>query len=214
MICIIRINPCIVEITQFIRTKLNIAYMLMLLGFYGLLFEVTHPGIGVPGILGAIFLILAFFSLQTLPTNFAGLALIILGIMLFAAEVFVPGFGLPTLGGLVCLFLGSIFLFDTSSELMQVSFPLIAGFSLGTAAITIFLIRAVIVSQRQRSQSGMEGMIDAPGVARTDLEPGKEGKIFVHGELWNAVSQVSIRKGDQVTVIGADAMVLKVKKSS
>jgi len=103
----------------------NFAYILLMLGFYGLLFEVTHPGIGVPGVLGAIFIILAFFSLQILPTNYAGLALIALALVLFVAEAFIPGLGLPTLGGIVCMFLGSMLLFDSPYEVMRVSWTLI-----------------------------------------------------------------------------------------
>jgi len=192
----------------------NIAYILLLLGFYGLLFEVTHPGVGFPGIAGAICIILAFFSMQTLPTNYAGLALIILGIILFIAEVKVPGFGLLTLGGLVCMVLGSLLLFESPDQVMRVSISLIVSFTVATAVITIGLIRAVIMAHQSRIVSGKEGLIGEVGEAKTDIVPDKEGKVFVHGELWNAVSKTKIKKGSKVTVNKVEGMLLEVKEKS
>ena len=190
----------------------NIAYILLVLGFYGLLFEVTHPGIGFPGIMGAICIILAFFSMQTLPTNYAGLALIILGIILFIAEVKVPGFGLPTLGGLVCMVLGSVLLFESPYEIMRVSITLILSLTLATAGITVILVRAVVMSHKRKAVSGREGLIGSGGVARTNIKAGKEGKVFVHGEIWNARSEKNIKKGSSIIVVNVDGMTLAVKK--
>ncbi len=190
----------------------NIAYLLLMLGFYGLLFEVTHPGIGVPGVAGAIFLILAFFGMQMLPTNYAGLALMLLGGTLFIAEVMVPGIGLLTLGGLTCMVLGSFILFDAPQELVQVSRSLIFAFSGATAVITLFLIQAALASRQRKKVGGPEGLVGEMGIARTALTSGKEGKVFVHGELWNAVSEAQIRKGQKVRIVELDGMVLKVKK--
>lgn len=190
----------------------NIAYLLMLLGFYGLLFEVTHPGVGFPGVAGAICLILAFFSLQMLPTNYAGVALIVLGLILFIAEAMVPGFGLLTLGGLVCMVLGSLILFKSSEQIMRVSLILIASVALTTATITIVLVRAVIISHRKKVISGQEGLIEARGHAKTHLIPGKEGKVFVHGEIWNAKSGEEIKKGKEIKVVKVDGMRLEVKR--
>jgi len=191
----------------------NIAYLLLMLGFYGLLFEVTHPGIGVPGVAGVIFLILAFFGMQMLPTNYAGLALMLLGGTLFVAEVMVPGIGLLTLGGLVCMVLGSFILFDAPQELVQVSRSLIFAFSGATAVITLFLVQTALASRRRKKIGGPEGLVDEIGTARTTLSPGKEGKIFVHGELWNAVSEVRIRKGQKVRIVALDGMVIKVERN-
>ena len=189
----------------------NIAYFLMILGFYGLLFEITHPGIGVPGVLGAIFLILAFYSMQTLPTNYAGLALLILGLLLLIAEAYVPGFGLLTLGGVVCMVLGSMLLFDSPDPLMRVSKSIIFGFSLATAGITLFLVRSVIRSHRAKVQGGKEGLIGETGEAQTTLTPGKKGKVFVHGEIWTARSDETIKKGDEVVITAINRLILTVK---
>jgi len=189
----------------------NIAYILMILGFYGLMYEITHPGIGVPGVLGTIFLILAFFSMQTLPTNYAGLALVVLALLLFIAEAYVPGFGLLTLGGVTCMILGSMLLFDSAEPMMRVSMSLVLSFSLTTAAITIFLVRMVFLAHRRKIMSGQEGLVGTVGEAQSTLMPGKEGKVFVHGELWNAVTEEKISKGEKITVTAVDGMLLTVK---
>ncbi|HOW36483.1 MAG TPA: nodulation protein NfeD [Candidatus Omnitrophota bacterium] len=191
----------------------NIAYIFFILGFYGLLFEVTHTGAVVPGVLGTIFIILAFFSMQMLPTNYAGLALIVLAIILFIAEAKTAGFGLFTLGGLVCMVLGSLMLFDSTVPLMRVSLGIIFAFSFTTAAITIFLVRLVIISHRKKVVSGKEGLIGEKGSAQTHLLPGVEGMVFVHGEMWTAVSQEEIKKDAAIVVAGIDGMTLKVKKA-
>ena len=188
----------------------NIAYILMILGFYGLMYEVTHPGIGVPGIMGTIFLILAFFSMQTLPTNYAGVALVFLGLILFVAEAFTPTFGLLTLGGLVSMILGSLLLFDTTVPIMKVSIALILSFTLTTAGITIFLVRAVIRAHRQKKRGGQAGIIGEKGEVYSPLEAGKEGKVFVHGELWNTIAKEDIAKSEKIVVEGIDGMTLTV----
>lgn len=191
----------------------NIAYILMILGFYGLLYEVTHPGFGAPGILGAIFLILAFFSMQTLPTNYAALALIVLGLLLLVAEAATPGMGFMVLGGAVCLVLGSLLLFDTSSApMMRVSLSIIFGFTVPTIAITMFLTRLAIKAHSRKAVSGQEGIIGDKGEAQMDLIPGREGKVYAHGELWNAVSDEEIKKGEKIVVTAIDNMTLTVKK--
>lgn len=192
----------------------NVAYILMILGFYGLLYEVTNPGIGVPGIAGTIFLILAFFSMQTLPTNYAGLALVVLGLMLFAAEAMVPGFGLLTLGGLVSLVLGSLLLFDSSVPVMRVSLSVVLPFALATAGMTVFLVRAVVRAHHRRAVSGKEGLVGAVGTARQAIAAGVEGKVFVHGEIWNAAAEDDIAQGDRVVVVKVDGLMLTVKKQS
>ncbi len=191
----------------------NIAYILLMLGFYGLIFEVTHPGIGVPGIVGVICLTLAFFSLQVLPTNYAGLLLIILGIILFIAEVKVPGFGLLTLGGLVCMLLGSLLLFQSSEKIVKVSLMLIISFTLSTAIITIALVRAVIISHRRKVKTGKEGLIGEKGYAKTRIRPNSKAKVFIHGEIWDAVANEEIKKGGEIEVINVRKMILEVKKA-
>lgn len=190
----------------------NVAYIFFILGFYGLLFEVTHPGAAVPGVLGTIFLILAFFSMQLLPTNYAGLALIMLAIILFIAEIKFPGFGLLTLGGLVCMILGSMMLFDSAVPIMRVSMSLVLTLTLTTALITTFLVRLVFLSHKKKVVSGKEGMIGEKGHAYTNLLPREEGKVFVHGEIWNALANDSIKKDEKVVVTRVDGITLHVRK--
>ncbi len=188
----------------------NIAYFLMLLGFYGLMFEFTHPGIGFPGIAGAICLILALYSFQSLPVNYAGLALIVLGIILFIAEIKVISYGLLTLGGSVCMLLGSLMLFDTPHEFMRVSLGTVIPLIISTALITIFLMGAVFKAHARKAVSGIEGLIGEQGKASTNIAP--EGKVFVHGELWNAESEVTINAGESVEVTAVYGLKIKVKK--
>jgi len=186
---------------------------LMILGFYGLLFEVTHPGFGVPGVLGVAFLILAFYSMQTLPTNYAGLALMILGIILLATEVFTPTFGVLTLGGLTCLILGSMLLFDSVDPIMRVSRSLIYSFTLATGAITSFLVYSVMRSQRAKVTSGKEGLIGQIAETRKPISPKRKGKVFVHGEIWNAMSNDIINEGENATIVEVNGLTLTVERS-
>lgn len=192
----------------------NIAYFLMIFGFYGLLFEVTHPGFGVPGVLGTVFLILAFYSMQTLPTNYAGLALLLLGIILLIAEAYTPTFGVLTLGGLACMVLGSMLLFESVDPIMRVSKSAIIAFSLTTTAITLFLVRSVLRAHRAKAHGGAEGLVGEAGEAKTRFAAGKEkrGKVFIHGELWNAVSDEPIQKSDGIIVVEVKGLTLKIKK--
>ncbi|TRZ47735.1 nodulation protein NfeD [bacterium] len=190
----------------------NIAYILLLLGFYGLLYEITHPGVGFPGIAGTICIILAFFSLQILPTNYTGLALIFLAIILFIAEAKVPGFGLLTLGGIVCMILGSLILFESPYKIMRVSLMLVISSSLATAGITIFLVGAVVKAHKRRIISGKEGLIGEIGQAKTDIGVDKEGKVFVHGETWNAIAHEEIKTGEKIKVVKVDRMSLIVER--
>lgn len=192
----------------------NIAYLLMMLGFYGLLFEVTHPGFGVPGVLGILFILLAFFGMQMLPINATGLLLLILGVVLFAVEVMSPGIGLLTLGGLVSMILGSFLLFDSPVELVRVSGSLVFIFSAATAVITLGLVRAALRAGRLKSRGGAEGLVGETAWVRTALMPGKEGKVFVHGELWNAASEEPIPAGERVRILKAGGMTLQVQKIS
>lgn len=190
----------------------NIAYMLMILGFYGLLFEITHPGVGAPGIIGAVFLILAFYSLQTLPTNYAGLALTVLGFVLLVAEAYTPTFGILTLGGGVCLILGSMLLFDSADPLMRVSRSLIFVFTLTTAGISFFVIAYLLKNRRKKAKGGFERLIGEEGEVKRGIKKGVEGKIFVSGELWSAIADEDIKVGEKVTVESAKGMLLTVKK--
>ncbi|MBW1668157.1 MAG: nodulation protein NfeD [Deltaproteobacteria bacterium] len=186
----------------------NIAYILMMIGMAGLYFELAHPGAIFPGVIGGISLILAFYSFQTLPVNYAGLLLIALAIIFFIAEIKITSHGMLSLGGVVSLILGSIMLFEdvrVSLRLMMPTVVLIAGFFV---TVSTLAFRAY----RSRPKSGMEGLVGSVGVVKETLDP--EGLIFVHGEYWRAVSDEKIEPGERVKVEGADGLVLKVKKAT
>jgi len=189
----------------------TIAYILLMLGFYGLLFEFTHPGIGFPGIAGAIVLILGFFGLQTIPIDYAGFFLIGLAFVLFIAEVKVQSYGLLSLGGIVSMVLGSLMLFSSSSEFMRVSIGIILSFAVSTALIIVMLLGLVVKAYRKKSVSGKEALIGKKGTAVKRISP--EGKVFVHGEIWDARSDEVIKKGEGAEVTGVDGLKLIVRKS-
>lgn len=188
----------------------NIAYILMMLGFYGLLFEFTHPGVVFPGVAGAGCLILAFFGLQVLPTNYAGVALIVLAIGMFIAEIKVTSYGLLTLGGVIALFFGSLILFSSPYDFMRVSIPVALSFSFATMAVASFLAFIVIRSSRRRVVTGAEGLIGVRGEVKS--WSGGRGKIFVHGELWDAKSAEELVEGDAAEVESVEGMTLTVRK--
>ncbi|MDP8218733.1 MAG: nodulation protein NfeD [Candidatus Theseobacter exili] len=188
----------------------NIAYILMILGFYGLLYEVTHPGIGVPGIAGFICLILAFLAFQALPINYAGLILIGLAVALFVAETSVPSYGLLTLGGLISMVLGSLMLFDTSDAFTRVSVSVILPIALVTAIIVIFLCTLALKAYHKKSVTGKSGLIGTKGIAETDLNP--SGQVFIHGEIWKATSSEPVDKGSNVIVTNVSGLELYVAK--
>lgn len=188
----------------------NIAYILLMLGFYGLLFEFTNPGIGFPGIAGAFCLVLAFFGLQVLPTNYAGIALIALAIAMFIAEVKITSYGMLTLGGLVSMVAGSIMLFKSPHAFMRVSIPVLAAFTVATLAIAIFLVSLAARAQKRRAVTGAEGMRGERG--KVQSWSGDHGKVFIHGEIWDAHGPEGFTEGTEIEVIDTEGMKLKVKK--
>jgi len=187
----------------------NIAYLLLTLGFLGLIFEVTHPGFGFPGIAGTISLILAFYALSILPLNYAGLILIILGIIFLIVESLTPTFGMFTLGGIISLFFGSIMLFN-QPMLIRVSFKVFIPLIIFLTSLTLFLLGKVLVAHRQKSKVGKEGLIGEEGIAQTDIV--KKGKILIHGEIWDAVSSNPIKEGEAVSVEKIKGLKLFVKR--
>jgi membrane-bound serine protease (ClpP class) len=193
----------------------NIAYILLMIGIYGIFFELYNPGAIFPGVVGAISLILAFYSLHTLPVNYAGLALIILAIILFIIEIKVVSYGLLTIGGVVSLILGSIMLIDAKStlEVIRISWQVILVIVMLTTAFFIFAISFGIKAQRRKPVTGVEGIIGEIGEVISDLEPA--GQIRVHGELWNAESpEGPVSKGVKVVVTGVSNLKLIVRKST
>ena len=184
----------------------NIAYILMMIGLAGLYFELSHPGAIFPGVVGAISLILAFFSFQTLPVNYAGLLLIALAIIFFIAEIKVTSYGLLSLAGLISLTLGSIMLFEdvgVSLKLMMPTIVLIGGFFVGIAFLAF---RAY----RRTPKGGRDGLIGESGVVEGKIDP--EGLIFAHGEYWKATSNEVVEEGEKVRIIGLRGLMLIVEK--
>ncbi|HMK51427.1 MAG TPA: nodulation protein NfeD [Thermodesulfobacteriota bacterium] len=188
----------------------TIAYILLMLGIYGIFFELSSPGAILPGVVGGIFLILAFYALQMLPVNYAGLALILFAIILFIAEVKVVSHGLLAIGGVISLFLGSMMLFRSPVEYMRVSMSVIIPAVLVSAAFFIFAVTKAVHARLKQPTTGMEGLIGEVGIASTPIAP--EGKISIHGEFWNVMSDQAVDKGEKVQVIGVANLKLKVKK--
>jgi membrane-bound serine protease (ClpP class) len=188
----------------------TIAYILLMLGIYGVFFELSNPGAILPGVVGGIFLILAFFSLQMLPINFAGLALILFAIILFIAEIKVVSHGLLAVGGVISLFLGSLMLIESPTEYMKVSLSVIIPAVLVSATFFIFAVTMAIKARLSKPTTGMEGLIGEKGIATTTIAP--EGKVSIHGEFWNAISDQNIEVGEKVQVIGVKNLRLNIKR--
>jgi membrane-bound serine protease (ClpP class) len=184
----------------------NIAYILMMIGLAGLYFELAHPGAIFPGVIGVISLILAFYSFQTLPVNYAGLLLILLGVILFILETQVPSFGMLSVGGLVSFVLGSLMLFEDIGVSLRLMMPTI----LLVGAFFVVVAGLAFRAQRARPSSGKEGLLGEKGLARDTIDP--EGLVFVHGEYWKARSDERIEPGERVEVVGMEGLVLKVRK--
>jgi membrane-bound serine protease (ClpP class) len=208
------INLTMSDRQKFLRTITNpsLAYFLLIFGLIGLYIEFTHPGVAIPGILGGISLLLAFLAFQILPINYVGLFLILLAIGFFIAEIKVQGFGMLGVGGIVSFILGSMMLINSPIPEMRPAMSLIISFALCFAFIFLFLTFKVIQAMNRRLETGREGIIGESGVARTDID-NHSGKVFVHGEWWNAVADGLIPKGTRVQVETMNNLVLKVKKS-
>ena len=187
----------------------NIAYILILLGIYGVIFEFYNPGFVFPGVAGAISLVLALFALQVLPVNYAGLALLVLGIVFMVAEVFVQSFGVLGIGGLVAFVIGSVLLIDTQAAGYGVSPSLIITFSLVTGAFLLGVIGMAVKARQRPVVSGREQMIGASATVLDDFEG--EGRIHVHGETWQAAGSVPMKRGQTVRVTGVDGLKLRVE---
>ncbi|MFQ6094032.1 MAG: nodulation protein NfeD, partial [bacterium] len=188
----------------------NVAYILLLLGFYGLFFELSNPGSILPGVVGGICLILAFFALHTLPINYAGLLLILFALVLFIAEIKVPSYGLLTVGGVISMILGSLMLIKTPAEFLRISWMTIIPAVLVTVAFFVFAMGMALRARMRKPTTGQEGLVGEVGTAKSKLDP--RGKIFIHGEFWNAVSDEPIEEGEEVVVTDVERMKLKVSK--
>jgi len=187
----------------------NVAYILMLLGFYGLLFELQNPGAILPGVVGGISLILAFFALSTLPVNYAGIALILLAIVFFLAEIKVHSHGMLAAGGVISLVLGSLLLFQTPGHGPQLSWAVIAGATLSTAAFFLIVVGAGLRAQRRRVATGGPGLVGAHATVVDRLAPG--GRVRLGNEYWNAAASAPLEVGTEVEIIGVDGLTLRVR---
>ncbi|TMQ51194.1 MAG: nodulation protein NfeD [Candidatus Eisenbacteria bacterium] len=205
-----RIEPGLRQRALGILADPNIAYILLMLGFYGLLFELQNPGAILPGVVGGICLILAFFALSTLPVNTAGVALILLAIVFFLAEIKVHSHGLLAAGGVISLLLGSLFLFQ--GETTRLSWGLILGGTAATSAFFLFIVSAGLRAQRRRVLTGAAGLIGSHGVVVERLAP--EGWVRLGDQRWNARGDSVIEAGTEVEITGLDRLTLRVRPAA
>jgi membrane-bound serine protease (ClpP class) len=204
-----RIEPTPFQRVRGILAKPDIALLLLSLGSLGLMVEIYNPGAIFPGVVGAICLILGFYALSVLPINAAGLALLGLALVFFVAEIKVTSYGLLTLAGVVCLVLGATMLVEDADPALRVSVEVIAAAAISAVAVVLFLMFQVLRAHRTRVRTGTEGMVTERGRAWTDLQP--SGKVFVHGEIWDAVGESPVAKGEPVEVVAVEGMVLRVR---
>ncbi len=190
-------------------TDPNVAYILLLIGIYGLILEFYSPGTGVPGVVGVICLILAAYALQMLPVNYAGLALLLVGIGLMVAEAFAPGIGVLGIGGAIAFIMGSTMLMETDLPAYQVSMPIIAAFAVASVAVFVFVIGAAVKSRNAKVVTGRESIIGDSAEVMEDFA--EHGLVRLHGEIWQARTKVSLTKGATVRVVGMGDLVLIVE---
>jgi len=190
----------------------NIAYILLMIGVYGIMFELMHPGAIYPGVIGVICLVIAFFAFQVLPVNYAGLILILIGIALFIAEVKVVSYGMLTVGGLVCLVVGSMMLISEPESGIQISLTYILPVAFFTAALVVFLATLTFKAHKRKPSTGRKGLVGAVGTVKVATSAEAQGKVFVEGELWNAIADESLEPGTSVRVVSVHGLKVKVEK--
>jgi membrane-bound serine protease (ClpP class) len=189
----------------------NLAYLFLMIGVYGLIYEFSSPGVGFGAVVGFVSLALAAYSLSILPVNYAGLLIVGLGVVLLVLETQIASHGLLSIGGLTLLALGSLFLFDSAQPFWRVSRPLIAGTVAGTAAFFGLVVFKVVEARRRPPSLGPAALVGRVGEAREALDP--RGLVFVDGELWSAESDRPIRAGAAVVVREVRGMLLKVDEA-
>jgi membrane-bound serine protease (ClpP class) len=205
-----------VVLEETLRTKIlktisnpNIAYILMMIGLAGLYFELSHPGAIFPGVIGGISLILAFFALQTLPVNYAGILLIVLAIIFFIMEMKITSYGLLSVAGIVALLLGSLMLFEGNTPDMKLSLNVLLPTIILISGFFVVIASLVFRAQISKPTTGSQGLVGEIGIVRQALAP--EGKVFVHGELWNAWAREAIDEDVKVRVVEVVNLVLEVE---
>lgn len=189
----------------------NVAYILLMLGFLGIFFELSNPGVILPGVVGGISLILAFFALQTLPVNYAGVLLILLALILFIAEIKIVSHGMLTVGGVIAMVLGSLLLFESPEPYLRVSWQVILVTVGAVSAFSVFAVTMAVKAHRRKPTTGREGLVGEAGKALTAIAP--DGRAFIHGEYWDAWSDDPIAEGERVTVVAVEGMRVKVRKA-
>ena len=189
-------------------TNPNVALILMMIGVYGLIFEFMNPGTLYPGVIGVISLLIALYALAVLPVNYAGLALILVGMGLMVAEAFAPSFGVLGIGGAAAFLLGGMILIDSDAPGLAVSLFLAAGLAVVSLAFSLLVLRLALNSRRRRIVSGREEMIGCAGVVQ-DWSDGA-GHVFAHSERWRAVSDAPLRTGDRVRTVAIENLTLTV----
>jgi membrane-bound serine protease (ClpP class) len=189
----------------------NIAFVLMLIGIYGIFFELMNPGAILPGVVGGISLILAFFALQALPVNYAGVLLLLLSLILFLAEIKVVSHGALTIGGVIAFVLGATMLFDTPEPFFRVSWSVIIPAVLLTAGFFAFAMGKAYRTWKSKPTTGREGLVGEQGVVRRRIDP--NGQVQIHGEIWSARADEPIEAGEPVQVVGAEGLTLHVRRA-
>jgi len=209
-------NPKKTMIEESFRTKVlkiisdpNVAYILMMIGLAGLYFELSHPGAVLPGVVGGISIILAFFAFQTIPVNYAGFLLIILAIVFFIMEMKIASYGLLSIAGITSLLLGSLMLFESNGTDMRLSWKVLVPTLMVVSGFFVAISGLVFKSQLSKPKTGARGLLGEIGVVKEPIL--QEGKVFVHGELWKAISKDSIEKGAKVRVLKIENLVLEVE---
>jgi len=184
----------------------------MTIGTIGIIAELYNPGAILPGVVGAISLILAFYSFQSLPVNYAGVLLFVLGIVFFILEATVTSYGLLAIGGVVSMVLGSLMLIKTDVEFLQISWSVIIPVVVVVATFSLFIVGMGVRAMRRRPVTGQEEMVGLIGIVKTALTP--HGQISVHGELWDAVSAHPMQPGEEAEIISVNGLRLQVKPVS
>jgi membrane-bound serine protease (ClpP class) len=195
----------------YILSNPNIAYILMMLGIMGLYFELSNPGTILPGVIGGICLVLAFYSFQSLPVNYAGVLLILFAALLFILEIKAPTHGFLAIGGVIALFFGSILLFNTKVEFLRVSMKVILPTVIGVTLFFVLVVLMAVRAYKRKPTTGTEGILGEIGVAKSRIDEGG-GRVFVHGEWWDATSDDPIPEGAKVEVIESKNLSIKVRK--
>jgi membrane-bound serine protease (ClpP class) len=190
----------------------NVAYLLLSLGTLGLTIELWSPGAVFPGVAGGLCLLLAFFALQMLPVNYAGLLLMLFGLVLFALEIKVTSYGLLTIGGIVSLLFGSMILMDSPAPELQLSLRVVVPVVVGFAGIAMLLVRLGAAAQRRPAVTGEAAMIGEAGLALTTIGPERTGRVATHGEIWHATSREPIPEGARVRISGVEGLLLTVRR--